>query len=87
MLCAVGQRGLDHPSGILFEAQKYLTLDYASAMYGTATITLRATDPQGAWAETTFTITVTPAATLGDFVWNDIDCDGVQILASRAFVR
>ncbi|MDJ0927012.1 MAG: tandem-95 repeat protein, partial [Gammaproteobacteria bacterium] len=37
-----------------------LTLDYAADAFGTADLTVRATDSNGAWVEATFTVTVNP---------------------------
>ena len=55
-----GSGGLIGPSGMAFDAHKLLTLDFAPNAHGTATITLRATDPLGAWQDTQFTVVVAP---------------------------
>ena len=40
-----------------------LTLDYAPNAFGTADLTVRATDTSGAFVDTTFTVTVNPVNT------------------------
>nr|MCU0527803.1 carbohydrate-binding protein [Elainella sp. Prado103] len=49
-------------SGTTINASGQLVLDYATVGVGTADLTIRATDPQGAFVDTTFTVTVNPGS-------------------------